>query len=371
MNANDAQTGSTAMKGGGYYSLSTVGAKDVIDGAGDLVIRALEAHLQSGNGKDAFTIADMGCADGGTSLDMIHRVVGQVRKHDPQRPIRLIYEDQPTNDYNALFQNVRATQPDGNSLATMPDVYWYAAPVSFYEQVLPAGTLNLGFSATAMHWLSAKPCEISNHVQAVGAQGRELEAFAEQGRKDWERILSCRASELAPEGRMIIVNFCRDESGQYLGNTGGINMFDIFRNLWENFVREDVITADEFERMTLPQYYNCVEEFKAPFEAPDGVAHLAGLRLEHIETRVVPCPYAARFHSGEWDAPTFAHFYIPTLRSWTESTFFSGLSESRPAEDRHAIIERYYNAYEALVAHEPEQHSMDYVHAYMVIRKVG
>jgi hypothetical protein len=370
MNVNDAQTNSTTMKGGGYYSLSTAGAKNVIDGAGDLVIRAIEALLQSGRGQELFTMADMGCADGGTSLDMIHRAVRALRQDAPQRPIRLIYEDQPKNDYNALFQNVRTTRADGSSLATMPEVYLSAAPISFYDQVLPAGTLNLGFSATAMHWLRSKPGEISNHVQAVGAQGRELAAFAEQGRQDWERILLCRATELAPEGRLVIVNFCRDETGQYLGNTGGANMFNLFANLWQNFVREGVISADEFTRMTLPQYYNTVEEFKAPFAAPDGVAYQAGLRQEQIETRVVKCPYAARFQSGEWDASTFAHFYIPTLRSWTENTFESALSESRSCDTRRAIIERYYNTYQALVASEPEQHGMDYVHAYMVIRKV-
>lgn len=157
-----------------------------------------------------------------------------------------------------------------------------------------------------MHWLSRKPGEISNHVQAVGAQGSELAAFAEQGRQDWERILLCRAAELAPEGRMVIVNFCRDETGQYLGNTGGANMFNLFANLWQNFGHSGVINADEFTRMTLPQYYHTVEEFKAPFAAPDGVAYRAGLRLSQIETRVVKCPYAARFQSGS-DLCPFLH----------------------------------------------------------------
>lgn len=147
MNVNDVQTNSTTMKGGGYYSLSTAGAKDVIDGASDLVIRATSAVLQSGREQEVFTIADMGCADGGTSLDMIHRAVRAVRQHAPQRPIRLLYEDQPKNDYNALFQNVRTALKDGSSLTTMPEVYLCAAPISFYEQVLPAGTLNLGFVA--------------------------------------------------------------------------------------------------------------------------------------------------------------------------------------------------------------------------------
>ncbi len=38
--------------------------------------------------------------------------------------------------------------------------------------------------------------------------------------------------------------------------------------------------------MTLPQYYKTVAEFTAPLEDPAKPVHQAGLRLEHIETRV-------------------------------------------------------------------------------------
>jgi hypothetical protein len=368
MNKDNNLYGKTTMKEGGYYSLSTAGAKDVIDGATDLVIQAIDALLKSSNSQEAFTLADMGCADGGTSLSLIHEAVYFLQQQAPQRPIRLVYEDQPENDYNALFQNLR-TPLKGLSLTSMPAVYCSAVPVSFYEQTLPTGTLDIGFCATAMHWLSHKPCDISNHVQAVGAQGEERKAFSEQGRKDWEQILLCRALELTPQGQMVIVNFCCDETGQHLGHTGSANIFDVFTLLWQTLVEESLITEDEFIHMTLPQYYRNLDEFKAPFSIPNGVAHLAGLRLEYIEPRVVQCPYAARFKSGEWDALTFAEHYIPTLRSWTESTFFSALSAHRSVDERQRIIDAYYNRYQDIVAIAPEQHSMDYVHAYIVIKK--
>ena len=38
-------------------------------------------------------------------------------------------------------------------------------------------------------------------------------------------------------------------------------------------------------------------------------------------------------------------------------------------EERHRIIDTYYNRYQDLVTIEPKQHSMDYVHAYRVIKK--
>lgn len=92
-------------------------AKDVIDNAIPLVLDAVDSLTADGL-QSGFTRSDMGCADGGTS---------------------------------------------------------------FCREILPPGTLRLGFSATAMHWLSAKPGDISNHVHMVGATGQELDAYRNPG----------------------------------------------------------------------------------------------------------------------------------------------------------------------------------------------
>jgi len=83
---------------------------------------------------------------------------------------------------------------------------------------------------------------------------------------------------------------------------------------------------------------------------------------------VVGCPYARDF-AGHGDAAKFARDYIPTLRSWSEATFAKGLSPDRPEDERAAIIDRFYDAYETQVRELPEGHGMDYVHCYLVIRK--
>jgi len=351
-----------AMTGG--YSLATVGAKHVIDGALPLVLDALE-RIAPERGSGIFTMADFGCADGGTSLDMVATVLREVRRRAPERPIAMVYTDQPRNDFNALFAIVQAP----GRLDAISDLNVLASATSFYRRILPPGSLSLGFSATAMHWLSAKPCDVSDHVQAVGASGPELAAFARQGRADWQAILLHRAAELGSGGRLVLVNFCRDEAGRYLGHTAGIDMFDTFARLWRELVADGTIAEAEYREMTLPQYYKSVAEFAAPLTDPDDPVHRAGLRLEQLETRIVPCPFAADF-ARHGDAAAFARAYVPTLRSWTESTFHAALSAARPAVERRAIIDRYYDRYEALVRERPEGHGMDYVHAYMTVAKL-
>ena len=362
-----AQADDIAMRGGGYYSLATIGAKHVIDAATPLVLAAIaEIALPKGR---PFTLGDFGCADGGTSIDMVRAVLEAVRARDAELPIAVVYSDQPRNDFNALFQILNGGTPIESYLDDFEGLHVSAAATSFYRRVLPPGSLDLGFSATAMHWLSAKPCEITGHVQAVGAAGEELAAFAAQGCRDWETILCHRARELAPGGALVFANFCRDEAGRYLGNTEGVHMFDRFNEIWRDFVAEGRIGEAEYRAMTLPQYYKDVAEFSAPFEDPESPVHKAGLRLVGIETRVTPCPFAADFRE-HGDAAAFAKAYIPTLRSWTESTFYGGLSAGRPAEQRQALIDAYYARYESQVREAPEGHGMDYVHAFMTARKV-
>ena len=64
-----------------------------------------------------------------------------------------------------------------------------------------------------MHWLSGKPCDLSNHIHMVGAKGKEQEIFSEFGKQNWETILLHRSRELKPGGRMVLVNFGIDEKG--------------------------------------------------------------------------------------------------------------------------------------------------------------
>lgn len=368
MSVSSAQSEGITMSGGGLYSLATVGAKHVIDAATPLVLDAINA-LPESSFKKGFTLSDMGCADAGTSLNMIASAIEGVNQRIPKLPVSIVYTDQPRNDFNALITNVYGLGPFETYLDDRENIFPMVSGTSFYRQIVPPASLNIGFSATAMHWLSRKVCNISNHVQAVGAEGEELQAFRQQAHKDWRQILTHRANELKPGGKLVFINFGTDEQGRYLGNTGGINMFDTFNQIWQSFVDDKRISQKEYENMTLPQYYNSVEEFSAPLVNPDEAIYQAGLRLDHIDTRIVKCPFAEDF-KAHGDAARFAKEYIPTIRSWNESIFFNGLSDERPLEERREIIEDYYGSYQTLVEHNPDGHGMDYVHAYTVISKV-
>ncbi len=365
MSKNSVQADNVTMSAGGLYSLATIGAKDVIDRATPRVLAAVDGIKVQDT--EQWCFSDMGCADGGTSLDLWRSVTRHCRQLN-QNDIQIVYADQARNDFNALVGIVHGLTQFESYLHELPNVHALESGSSFYQPILPANSLHLGFSATAMHWLRNTPSKLSQHVHMVGAQGQELKAFEQQGREDWATILLHRARELKPGGRLVLVNFCRDEQGRYLGNTGGVNMFDNFNANWQDFLANGDITEQEYQAMTLPQYYNTVEEFSAPLQDTNSDVYKAGLRLESIETAVVPCPFAEDFKT-HGDARRFAKAYIPTIRSWNESVFAGALASDRPKQQREELIEAYYQRYQDQVAENPEEHGMGYVHAYMTISK--
>jgi hypothetical protein len=356
-----------AMKGAGYYSKATTGARDAINAAFPLIEAALDQIPHESSGRP-FRCADLGCADGGTSMGMWRHALARQRSREGERPIEIVYVDLPRNDFSQLFRLVHGQTETQSFYGEIAGVHPFASGTSFHQAIFPKRSVDFAFSATASHYISKVPCNITNHVHMVGASGEERLAYEEAGRIEWERFLALRAEELVPGGRLVLLNFGIDSQGRYLGHSGGVSMFDTFSALWQGLVKDGLISAAEFENTNFPQVYRNAEQFVAPLRDPASAVHRSGLRLEHIEERHLTCPYAQAF-AGHGDAARFAREYIPTLRSWSEPTFASGLAPSRPAQQRGEILDEFYRRYERLVADNPAGHGMDYIHIHLICVK--
>jgi len=160
MSKSHAQADNITMSGGGEYSLATIGAKDVIDKATPQVLAAIDA-IDDHSGTWHFS--DMGCADGGTSLDLWRSVVRHIREKD-SADIQIVYADQARNDFNALVKILHGLTQFKSYLDEFANVHALESGSSFYSPILPGNSLDIGFSATAMHWLSQKPCDIKKFL---------------------------------------------------------------------------------------------------------------------------------------------------------------------------------------------------------------
>lgn len=254
------------------------------------------------------------------------------------------------------------------------NIYVMASGTSFYAPCSPPGSVNFGFSATAMHWLRSTPTHIQSALHSAMAPAEEASQYAAQAAKDWAVILQQRAVEMAPGARAVFVNFCTDEGGRYLGNTAsaggpGASMHATFSEVWARFAAEGKITAAEYTATNFPQHYRTAEEYAEPLKE-GGSAWEAGLRLEESTSVITPCPYRADWLAGKYaSAEEFAADYIGTLKSWSSGVFKTGLSDSRSEEEKTAIVDAFYKAYEGVVAADPDNHGMDYVHSVLVISK--
>jgi hypothetical protein len=140
-------------------------------------------------------MADIGCADGGTSLRMVGTVLAAIRERAPTRPIQMVYTDLPRNDFGHLFRTVHGLTDVESTLGAIPGLFIQASATSFHEPMFPPGTLHLGFSATASHYLSEKSRQLSTdtHMAGTGVPPAERAAYEAQGRRDWQSFLLSRA----------------------------------------------------------------------------------------------------------------------------------------------------------------------------------
>ena len=95
--------------GSGYYSDNAPQCNIAIMESAPFALAAIRsASVEPGS---VFTIADYGCADGGTSMPLWYACVKELRNlHGDDLPIHVIYEDQPINDFKSLFLRLQGTK---------------------------------------------------------------------------------------------------------------------------------------------------------------------------------------------------------------------------------------------------------------------
>jgi len=358
-----------AMRGSGYYSQRTAGAKIAIDATQPLIENAINEIPKS----IILRFADFGCADGGTSQEMWANIINIIRNSNDNRQIEILYTDLASNDFSTLFKSIQGMQgnPNLSFQNKFSNIFVHACGTGFHKQLMSDNSLSLGFSATAMHYVSEKPCQINDHVHMVGADDSEKSKFKKQALLDWESILLSRSKELIKGGRFICLNFGIDEKGRFLGNTGGHSMFDKFTYHWKSLLNEKIITKDEFIATTFTQHYRTIEEFCRPFDNTDSEVYKSGLRLKSCTTRLTECPYKKNYMENikKMSSMDYAKSLIPTMRSWSETVFRTALHE-RKKEDINKIINKFYDSYKNEIAKNPDGHAMDYIHIIMDIEKI-
>ncbi|WP_018331874.1 hypothetical protein [Actinomycetospora chiangmaiensis] len=260
----------TAMEGGGHYNAHASAQAASATFALDLVRDAARTAPVGPDG--TVTVVDYGASEGRNSLAPVGAVVETLRQvHGEGLPVRVFHTDLPDNDFSSLF-HILAEDP---ASYLRPGIHPAAIGRSFYEQLLPAGSVGLGWSSIAVHWLREVPGPLHGFWPTV-ATGGQAAAWTRAAAADWSAFLTARAAELLPGARLVVVVGGAHGDGPTRRSGAEPVMAEVARGL-AALVEAGVLSAAERDAMVIPAWYRTEAEWRAPFS--DGL----GLELERFE----------------------------------------------------------------------------------------
>ena len=325
-------------------------------------------------------VADYGCSQGKNSLPIVSAMIAAGEK----TPIDFFFTDLPQNDWDSaklVLQSLGHVEPADKTSFNSPallqpfvddaeagnprSVRMFMCGRSFYEQVIPSNSIDLGYSGTAMHWVSHAP-KGSGFFNGGDLYFRNLERnnpmrleWENLAAKDWESNLRSRSKELVSGGSLHFVvpvfdaESCPSSTYQKLA--------DVMMETLQTLLRRGEISQKEADAFVMPVFLRSQEEFEAPFQG----GAFEGLVLETFSTHVLPCPY---WQTYKHDPERFADSYVRSVRAWSYNSWTSKLAAVSHQAD--TIIEKLYRAINEGIMKNPEDFRRDYVQAYMTIRKL-
>jgi hypothetical protein len=350
---NDANRKTETMQGGGFYNRHSALQKANLQSAIPLLQEA--AGSIPIDEKRPIVVVDYGSSQGRNSLLPIRTAIDGLRTRVGEAtPIEIFHTDLPSNDFTSLF--VTLDSDPQSYLAAARNVYSFAVGRSYFDQILPAGQVDLGWSSNALHWMSSNPVDVPDHGWAIfSASAAAHTAVDYQLDEDWRRFLMARSIELRTGGQLVC---------QFLGRGPATHGFEwMAQHFWQclsDMGSEGLLTAPELLHMTNPSAGRSIRQIAAPFER----GLFAGLSLAHCSLVEAPDPFWDDFQKTG-DAVEFGRSWSRLMRAANGPNFTAVLSSDRSKE---AFLDELTERLASRVAADP-QRSESYV-ALVVLRKV-
>ncbi len=305
-------------------------------------------------------IADYGASTGHNSLLPVGAAIAVLRKRTrPEQSITIVHTDVPQNDFSVLFE----------TLADDPDTYLHkdeatfasAIGRSFYTQILPSNSVNLGWSSWAIQWLSRVPAPIPDHVLvAYSSHENVRDAYAKQGAHDWHEFVAFRGRELCPGGRLVVMTMALDDEGEFGYRPLLAGMVETLDELKAS----GLLTENEVHRMCIPTVGRRAADFLAPF-APSG--RFERLEIEHLEVFNAEDRFWTQYQVDK-DATAFGAQWAAFVRASVFPTLASAL-EGGHADPRYTqFFDQLEAGVAARLAAAPEQMQIPLAHLVLVKR---
>ncbi|OBG12169.1 SAM-dependent methyltransferase [Mycolicibacterium celeriflavum] len=307
-----------------------------------------------------FVIADYGASTGHNSLLPICAALAVLRKRTrTDHSTLVVHTDVPENDFTELFRTL-AEDPD-TYLSKDAATFASAIGRSFYSQIMPSSSVNLGWSSWAVHWLSRVPAPIPDHVHVAYSRDESVRAaYARQAAQDWQEFIAFRGRELRRGGRLVVMTTAVDDGGEI----GYSPLLGALVDTIDELAAERLLTPDEVYRMGIPIVGRSESDFLAPF-APKG--RFEQLEIEHLEIFDAGDRFWQQYQvDGNADAfgAQWASFCRAAVFPTLVSALDGGATEPRSAE----VVDRLEAGLAARLAAAPEKTQIPMAHLVLTKR---
>lgn len=294
--------------------------------------------------RQPIVIADYGAATGHNSLLPIGAAIAVLRRRTrPEHSILVVHTDVADNDFTTMFRTL-ADDPD-TYLRKDAATFTSAVGRSFYTQIIPSNSVNLGWSSWAIQWLSRVPAPIPDHVQVAYSGDDDVRAaYAKQAAHDWHEFVAFRGRELCPGGKLVVLTMAVDETGEF----GYRPLLTGIMATLEELVADGLLGADELFRMSIPTVGRRAADFMAPFAPSGGFEQLS---IEHLEVFNAEDRFWRQYRRDE-DAKVFGTQWAAFARAAVFPTMATALD---PDRDAKLFADRLEAGLAARLSASPEQ----------------
>ncbi|HEY6649501.1 MAG TPA: SAM-dependent methyltransferase [Mycobacterium sp.] len=292
-------------------------------------------------------IADYGASTGHNSLLPIGAAIAVLRKRTrPEHSILVAHTDVADNDFTVMFQTLEE-DPDSY---LKKDAASFASAIgrSFFTQILPSNSVNLGWTSWAIQWLGRVPTVVPDHLVAACSGDENVKAaYAKQGAFDWHEFVAFRGRELCPGGRLVVLTTATGEDGEF----GHRPLFSGVLAELTDLVAQGLVTEDEVHRMCIPIISRRAADFLSPF-APKG--RFERVEIEHLEVFDAEDRFWTQYQVDR-DAKAFGAQWAAFARASVFPTMASALDGGRADPRCAEFMNRLEAGVAARMAAEPEE----------------
>lgn len=189
------------------------------------------------------------------SFEAFSTILGSA--HLPENvEVQFLLSDRPENDFVTLASKIESFESDvlsSNESGRSTPIFTAMIPRSFYQQVVPSGCVDIGFSFSCLHHLEHVPPR-DDGVSATDAS--RLAVLQKQSHKDLKCFLAHRAAEIPVGGSLILAFVSQASSGEqnYAGPV------DSCRAALVEMLKEEVIPTKVATEFEVPTYNRTLED---------------------------------------------------------------------------------------------------------------